>query len=135
MDPVTTAIIAALSAGASGATTEVAKKAISDGYEGLKDLLKKKFGTESDVASAVGNLEIKPDSDGRQKVLEEEVAAAGAPGDAELVRVATALLEQIRTQPGGAQHVQSAQGTGIAQAAGNSTATVTLHGSPPPKND
>jgi hypothetical protein len=135
MEPVTNAIIAALSAGASSATTEVAKKAIADGYEGLKDLLKKKFGIGSDVVAAVDNLESKPDSDGRQKVLEDEVAAAGAPADAELVRVAIALLEQIRTLPGGTQHVQIAQGTGIAQATGTSAATVTFYGSPPPKND
>ncbi|TCG04924.1 hypothetical protein BZM27_37505 [Paraburkholderia steynii] len=135
MDPVTTAIIAALSAAASGATTEVAQKAILDSYDGLKELLKKKFGTESDVVDAVDKLETKPDSDGRQKVLEEELSAAGAPADADIIRVATALLEQIRTLPGGTQPVQIAQGTGIAQAAGNSAATVTFHGSPPLKND
>ena len=39
MDPVSVAIISALSAGATGAATDVAKKAIVDGYEGLKALL------------------------------------------------------------------------------------------------
>lgn len=34
----------------------------------------------------VDKLESKPDSDGRQKVLAEELSAAGAPEDAELVR-------------------------------------------------
>jgi hypothetical protein len=128
MDPVTTAIIAALSAGASSAATDVAKKTIVDGYDGLKGLLKKKFGTESDVVAAVDNLESKPASDGRQKVLAEELSAAGAPADVELVREATALLEQIRTLPGGAHHVQIAHGSNIAQADRGGTATVNVTG-------
>lgn len=128
MDTVTTAIIDALSAAASGASTEIAKRAISEGYEGLKDLLKKKFGPTSDVAAAVDNLESKPDSDGRQKVLAEELSAAGAPADAELVSVASALLEQIRTMPGNTPHVQMAHGNNIAQADRGGTATVNVTG-------
>jgi hypothetical protein len=49
MDHVTTAIIAALSAGASSAIPEMAKKTIAEGYDSLKALLKKKYGTDSDV--------------------------------------------------------------------------------------
>jgi hypothetical protein len=127
MDPVTTAIIAALSAGASSATTEVAKKAISDGYEGLKGLLQKKFGGDSDVVVAVEKLEGKPDSAGRQQVVAEELSATGADADAELLGAATTLLDQIKSQLGGT-HIQIAHGRNIAQADRGSTAIVTVAG-------
>ncbi|MGF6635238.1 hypothetical protein [Paraburkholderia sp. MM6662-R1] len=128
MDPVTTAIIAALSAGASNAIPEVAKKAIADGYDGLKALLKKKFGTDSDVLVAVEKLESKPDSAGRQQVMVEELSEAGVPADADLIGVATALLQQIKSQPGGVHHIQVAQGSNIAQASEGGTATVNVTG-------
>ena len=44
MDPVTTAIVVALAAGATSGVTEAGRKAIADAYEALKTLLKKKFG-------------------------------------------------------------------------------------------
>jgi len=128
MDPVTTAIIAALSAGASSATTDVAKKAISDGYDGLKALLKKKFGIGSDVVAALEKLESKPDSAGRQQVMVEELSGTDAATDAELLGAATTLLDQIESQPGGSHHVQMARGVGIAQADRASTATVKVTG-------
>ncbi len=45
MDPITTAIVAALAA--------LSKDAIKDGYNALKSTLKKKFGSESDLVDAV----------------------------------------------------------------------------------
>jgi len=128
MDPVTTAIIAALSAGASSASTDVAKKVISDGYEGLKGLLKKKFGGDSDVVAAVDKLEGKPDSAGRQQVVAEELSATGAAADVEVIGAATALLDRIKSQPGGTHHIQIALGRNIAQADRGGTATVSVTG-------
>lgn len=128
MDPITTAIIAALSAGATSAIPDVATKAIGDSYDSLKALLKKKFGSDSDVVGAVEKLESKPDSEGRQKVVAEELSAVGADADADLIGVATALLKQIKTQPSGIHHVQVARGSNIAQASEGGTATVNVTG-------
>lgn len=47
MDLITTAIVAALSAGAVSGLTEVSKTAVTDAYQTLKDLLAKKFGAHS----------------------------------------------------------------------------------------
>lgn len=133
MDPVTTAIIAAVSAGAS---SEVTKKTISDGYESLKGLLKKKFGVESKVAVAVDELEGQPDAKGRRLTVEEEMTAAKVGDDAELLAAAQALLDQIKAAPRVKHNIQIAQGAGIAQASDASSASVVFHGSPPPvKND
>jgi hypothetical protein len=87
-----------------------------------------RFGVDSDVVVAVDKLESKPDSAGRQQVVAEELSSAGAPTDGELNDLATALLEQIKGQPGGTHHVQMAQGSNIAQASEGSTATVTVTG-------
>jgi hypothetical protein len=120
MDPITTALVAAAAAGA----TEVGKKAIGDAYAGLKDLIRRKFGAKSEVAKAVEAVEAKPDSVGRKTTLEEELTAAKADQDQELVEAARRLLERIEAQPGGVQVIQQATGINIAQAAEGSTASV-----------
>ncbi len=63
MDPITTAIVAALAA--------LSKDAIKDSYNALKSALKKKFGSESDLVDAVDKLEKKPDSEGRKSMVQD----------------------------------------------------------------
>lgn len=128
MDPITTALTAALSAGAATGLTDAAKKAIADGYDGLKTLLHRKFGVNSEVARAIGNLEAKPDSGGRKGMLEEEVKASNSVDEPELVAAAQALLQLIEGLPQAEMHGQIAKGTGIAQAQDGSTASVTITG-------
>jgi hypothetical protein len=132
-DIVANAIVAALSAGAVAGATDTAKSAIADAYQGLKSLIKGKFGHDSDAADAIDNLEAKPDSDGRKKTLAEELEAVNSTSDPELVSTAQSLLALIEALPQGEKHIQFAQGTGIAQADRGSTATVTM--SAPPRKD
>jgi hypothetical protein len=121
MDPITAAILAALSAG--GGT--VAGHALVDAYNGLKATLKRKFGDESEVVEAVDRLERDPESEGRKLTVKEEVEKAGVDQDPEVLKAAQELLDQVKQQPDGEKHVQQyARGTGIAQAEGGSTATV-----------
>ena len=94
MDPITTAILAALIAGVTAGATDVGKKAIGDAYEGLKAVIKTKFGAQSDLATSITNLENKPDSEGRKAMLEEEVLAVQADRDAEIL-VAVQSLEEM----------------------------------------
>jgi hypothetical protein len=130
MEPITAAIIAALAAGAISGVTESAKKAIRDGYSGLKALLHKKFGSKTEVTDAIAKLEAKPDSPGRQQTLAEELKATNATADPELLGAAQSLLELIKALPQGEQHIQHAVGTGIAQADRGSTATVSFAPAP-----
>jgi hypothetical protein len=118
------AIVAALSAGAATGATEAGKKAIVDAYDGLKSLIKKRFGGNSEAAVALDKLEAKPDSEGRKQTLSEELESAGAASDPELVSAAQALTALIRALPNGEKHIQIAHGQGIAQADRGSTATV-----------
>jgi hypothetical protein len=110
MDPITAAIVAAVSAGAISGLTEASKTAITDAYSKLKALLTKKFGGESDVVHAVNEVEAKPDSAGRKATLQEEVAAVRADQDQEVLHAAQALLAQVTTQPGGKEYIQKAMG-------------------------
>jgi hypothetical protein len=128
MDPITTAIIAGVTAGVVGGTTEVGKKVIVDAYEALKAVLRQKCGLDSDLVEAVEKLEKKPDSAGRKETLKEEVEAAKADQDPDIVKAAQALLDQLKAQPGGEQHVQQiASGSYIAQASHGGTASVNVN--------
>ena len=126
MDPITAAIVAALSAGAISGLTETSKTAITDAYARLKTLLSKKFGGESEVVHAVDAVEAKPDSAGRKATLQEEVAAAKADQDQEVLHAAQTLLQLLQASEGGGQHVQTATGSYIAQADRGSSASVNI---------
>jgi hypothetical protein len=133
-DIVANAIVAALSAGAVAGATDTAKSAIADAYNGLKSLIKNKFGGDRDVAEAIAKLEAKPDSGARKEVLAEELKAVNSASDSELVSATQSLLSLIKALPQGEKHIQVAHGTGIAQADCGSSATLTMH-APPRKDD
>ncbi len=126
MDPITTSIVSALSAGAISGLTETGKTAITDAYDRLKTLLTKKFGGESEVVHAVNEMEAKPDSAGRKATLQEEVAAARVDQDQEVLHAAQALLQLLQASAEGGHHVQTATGSYIAQADRGSSASVNI---------
>lgn len=127
-DIVMNAIVAAVSAGAVAGAKDTTKSAIADAYQGLKSLIKAKFGHKSEAAEAIDKLEAKPDSNGKKQVLVEELRAVNSAADPELVSAAQSLLALVRALPQGEKHVQVADGTGIAQADRGGTATVTMSG-------
>lgn len=98
MDLITTAIVAALSAGAVSGLTEVSKTAVTDAYHTLKDLLVKKFGTSSEVVQAIDQLEAKPESTDRQETLQEEMVAVNAEQDHEVLAAARHVLTLVHPQ-------------------------------------
>ncbi len=93
MDPLTT-LVTALVMGASTALKETAETAVKDGYAALKGLLAERFGGVD-----VGQIEKKPESDGRRTTLAEDLEETGAVGDAELVAKAEALIAAIEQSP------------------------------------
>lgn len=101
MDPITTAIVAALSAGAVNGLTEASKTAVIDAYHTLKDLLTKKFGTSSEVVQAIDRLEAKPESAGRQETLQEAMVAVNAEQDHEVLVAAKHVLTLVHPQQAG----------------------------------
>jgi hypothetical protein len=131
-DDIANAVSAALSVGATAGATEVAKKAIADGYEGLKSLIKARFGGDSKATEAINSLEARP-SEGRKQTLSEELDLVNAASYPELASAARSLLELVRALPQGERHIQFAQGSGIAIADRSGTASVTM--APPRRDD
>lgn len=105
MDPITTAVIAALQ--------KLSEPVIRDAYDGLKALIVRKFGSSSRVAAAVDEAEAQPASSARASVLAEEVEAAQAVKDEELLTAARRLEALLASAPGGGDVVtQTIQGSG-----------------------
>ena len=117
MDPITTAILAAIAA--------VSNNAIKDSYSALKALLKKKFGEESDLVEAVNKLEAKPESKGRKATLQEELEAVKANDDPEIVKLAQNLIEELKEHPEGQQVItQNISHVKYAATSGTGTASI-----------
>jgi hypothetical protein len=135
MEPVSTAIVAALAAGALQGVGEAAANAVADGYQALKSALQRRFGSESSVVKAVEELEARPESKGRQEVVREEVEVSGANTDPDLVQAAKRLLESISEVPGGETHIQQAVGSYIAQADRAGRAEVRVNTTQEPSGD
>lgn len=96
MDSISTAIVAALSAGAISGLTDTTKAAISDAYNKLKTAIQKRFGQEHALVKAVEAVEARPTSAGRQTTLVEEVKDAGANRDAELITLAELISQLLK---------------------------------------
>lgn len=101
MDPITAAIVAALSAGAVSGLTETSKAAIGDAYTRLKSLLTQKFGARSNVVQAIDHLEAKPDSVGRKETVAGEITVVNAQEDLDVLAVAQQILTLLHPQQAG----------------------------------
>jgi hypothetical protein len=127
IDPVTTAILAAIAAGATAGITDTTKKAIGDAYRSLKGTLIKKLGGQSTAVEAISKLEQRPDSAGWKETVTEELAKVGINHDQELIVAAEEIMSKLQQLPEGErQHIMQATGSYIAQADRGGTAKVTV---------
>lgn len=92
MEPVSI-IVTALAGGALAGLKPTAEAAVKDAYAGLKALIQRKYGSVD-----VTPIESKPDSEARRNVVVEDLQAAGAEHDAELLEAARALLELLKNR-------------------------------------
>ena len=88
-----------------GALTKLSDTAVRDAYEGLKGMIRRKFG--GTIADAVDGVEKKPDSEARKGVLKEELADGGVDRDPELLAAAKTLIETVQALPDGKAAIQS----------------------------
>ncbi|MGW1887392.1 hypothetical protein [Streptomyces sp. NPDC001970] len=91
MDPVTV-IVSAIALGAVAGVQESAAGAVRDAYQGLKRLISERYGSAVDVIP----VERRPESEAKRASLEEDLTAAGAAEDAELLDAARHLIEQVK---------------------------------------
>lgn len=90
MEPITTAIVTALSTGAAFAAKETATAAIKDAYAGLKARIQGRYS-----GASIELLEIQPTSKARQEVVGEDLERERASADPEVARLARELLGLI----------------------------------------
>jgi hypothetical protein len=92
MDPLSV-LLMALVAGAAAGLEPAAKKAVQDAYEGLKTLIKRKWGHVP-----IESLERDPKSPERQKIVKEDLEAARAANDTEVLAQAQNLIRAVKDQ-------------------------------------
>jgi len=108
MEPISTAIVAAIAVGVAAGTTDVSKNALVDTYNGLKGLIQKKFG-KSELPEAVKKLEQNPESKGRLVTLQEEVKESGADKDEDILKLVQELMNILEKMPEGQKNIAKYQ--------------------------
>jgi hypothetical protein len=105
MDPITTAILAVSQV----IGTEMVKSGVKDAYEGLKAVIRRKWGDTAPISKAISALEEDPNSKAQAAVLEEKVAAIKATDDDEVAQALRQLVEQMKTHGIGGEAVARIQ--------------------------
>jgi hypothetical protein len=95
MEPLTTAIITALTFLGPEAAKEGVKAVVKDAYDGLKSVIHHKWGGDSAVAQSVEALEAKPQSRDLAESLDKQVARSGAARDTEVAQALKTLTEVL----------------------------------------
>ncbi|MEU8382024.1 hypothetical protein [Streptosporangium sp. NPDC048865] len=90
MEPVTL-IVSAIALGATAGLQESAATAVKEAYEALKRLIRDRY-QDVDVAP----VERRPESEAKRGSLEEDLDAAGAGADDELLAAARRLVQEVR---------------------------------------
>jgi hypothetical protein len=105
MDPITTAILAVLPALAS----DMVKSGVKDAYEGLKAVIRRKWGDAAPISKAIAAIEEDPNSKAQAAVLEEKIGAVKAAEDSEVAQALHQLVEQMKTHGVGGEAVAKIQ--------------------------
>lgn len=115
MDPITAALVSALTAGLVSGVTKIGEGLVGDAYQALKTALGKKFGKKNKVTQAVKELESDPGSVRAQEALARSVREAGADRDQELLKLAKHLNRMVVNinQNAGDHAVQIGQGNTV----------------------
>jgi hypothetical protein len=95
MEPLTAAIISALTFLGPEAAKEGVKAVVKDAYDGLKSVIHRKWGGDSAVAQSVEAVEARPQSKDLAENLDRQVARSGAATDADVARALKTLTEVL----------------------------------------
>jgi hypothetical protein len=120
MDPITSTVAAATACLAAGTEAVPADKAVREAYAALKAIVRRRYGDESNLHGAMERLERQPKSARRRKSFAEEVMAAKAAQNPELLAAAQRLLATLPEVDQG-RSPTSAPGAAIPPAAADPT--------------
>jgi hypothetical protein len=102
MDPISL-IVTAVAAGAIVGVRDTASQAVKDAYAGLKSLMRRRFAGNPEAEAALDRAEHQPGADQIRDQLAQQLRAAGAGDDVELITAAQAVLrhaDQAGTRAG-----------------------------------
>jgi hypothetical protein len=105
MDPITSAILGVLPALAA----ETVKSTVKDAYDGLKAVIRRRWGEDAPIAKAISALEEDPKSKAQAAVPAEKVDAVKATEDPEVVQALRKLIEQMKSNGVGGEAVAKIQ--------------------------
>jgi hypothetical protein len=97
MDPITLVITSAL--------TNLAKAGIKEAFDGLKSVIRQKWGDDSPLSRAISAIEESPNSKARAAVVEEEADAVKLGDQPDVVQALQKLIEQMKAQGVGGEGV------------------------------
>ena len=89
--------------------TDVAKSGIKDAYEGLKAVIRRKWGESAPISKAIVAVEEDPNSKAQAAVLEEKVVAVKAADDPDVAQGLQKLVEQMKAHGVGGEAVARIQ--------------------------
>jgi hypothetical protein len=103
MEPITTTILAALAAGAAAAAKDTASAAVKEAYQGLKNLIERRFAGKPKADMVLAEHAKDPDT--WKKPMEQALTETGADKDEQLGQKAQALLKLLADAKQGGQQV------------------------------
>jgi hypothetical protein len=110
MDPISTAVLSAIAAGA----TQVAGTALNDAYKGLKGILRRRYGTSSRLYQTLRDVERNPDNDLSRAALVRLIQASPATRDRRILAATDEVIRVIQQSPDGDEIIASIQQGGVA---------------------
>lgn len=96
MDPITAAIVAVLPILAAESVKDTVKTAIKDAYDGLKAVIRSKWGETAPISKAIKAIEDDPTSKAQAGVLAEKVEAVAATTDQTVMAALQRLLAKMQ---------------------------------------
>ena len=105
VDPITTAIMAVLP----GLASDTLKDAVKSAYEGLKAVIRRKWGETAPISKAIKAVEDDPASKAQAGVLAEKVEAAKANEDADVMKALQELVTVLKAHDLGGEAVARIQ--------------------------
>ena len=103
MDPITTAIVAFVAA----AESDLVKSSVKGAYDGLKAIIRQKWGGSGSLPKAIEDLEANPKSNGQALLLEEKVAETRAVEDPAVMQALAKLVSELKEAGIGGEAVGS----------------------------